>query len=71
MTRQEREIKANKDLDAEYGKKMESLVADMQVSKEEVRRIKEKLDLSEKANKSRQAIEEQLRLVSLNPKTKS
>jgi hypothetical protein len=70
MTRQEREIKANKDLDAEYGKKMESLVADMQVSKEEVRRIKEKLDLSEKANKSRQAIEEQLRLVSLNPKTK-
>ena len=71
MTRQEREIKANKDLDAEYGKKMESLVADMQVSKEEVRRIKEKLYLSEKANKSRQAIEEQLRLVSLNPKTKS
>ena len=71
MTRQEREIKANKDLDAEYGKKMESLVSDIQVSKEEVRRIKEKLDLSEKANKSRQAIEEQLRLVSLNPKTKS
>jgi hypothetical protein len=70
MTRQEREIKANKDLDAEYGKKMESLVSDIQVSKEEVRRIKEKLDLSEKANKSRQAIEEQLRLVSLNPKTK-
>jgi hypothetical protein len=71
MTRQEREIKANKDLDAEYGKKMESLVSDMQVSKEEVRRTKEKLDLSEKANRSRQAIEEQLRLVSLNPKTKS
>ena len=70
MTRQEREIKANKDLDAEYCKKMESLVSDIQVSKEEVRRIKEKLDLSEKANKSRQAIEEQLRLVSLNPKTK-
>ena len=70
MTRQEREIKANKDLDAEYGKKMDSLVSDIQVSKEEVRRIKEKLDLSEKANKSRQAIEEQLRLVSLNPKTK-
>ena len=71
MTRQEREIKANKDLDAEYGKKMESLVSDLQVSKEEVRRIKEKLDLSEKAKKSRQAIEEQLRLVSPKPKTKS
>ncbi len=61
MARQEREIKANKDLDAEYGKKMELLVGDIQVAKDEARRMKEKLEASEKANKSRQTIEEQLR----------
>jgi DNA repair exonuclease SbcCD ATPase subunit len=61
MGRQERAINQSKDLDNDYAAKLQSIIGDLTVAKDENRRLRERLEASEKTAKSRSAIEEGMR----------
>lgn len=61
MGRQERAINQSKDLDSDYASKLQSIIGDLTVAKDENRRLRENLEAANKTAKSRTAIEEGMR----------